>query len=445
MSAVCFGQGEIKEDVTCIYFKSKSKLAGELCDAFKKLKEFYDYEEYAEGFADDFKNGKEPRKPPTKLVGGGTMIERLTNVEKEILAIVIPSEIKSQTQYPSLENLSSNDFGERRAAVNLAVNSVIEANELLTDYEIFKGDLESFKKEADAVNSALNILKKELWETFQNTGGGYTELSNIFGFEALELETKLHPKVAHIRNALNNKLKEITKLLNKEQTSIGNLQNNTKLIVIAESEALNIRKNELDSVQQKLIEEGDEFQERAEKNDEKGGNLKKVEDELIEQQKDLQRIQKDLQKQIDSYNSDVRRLSQKERSINKMKYTGCPNGKSFNNCDHTNQKNSYVKKRNVAVKSYNDLARRTESKAKSINSRQGDFKNKFDSWNSRYSKFEEDAIKWQKENENLIAEQNNLIERTRDYFMQNWDIGGKIEENNLDLERIENMQNINPN
>lgn len=445
LSTVCFGQGEIREDAICIYFNSKSKLAGELCDAFKKLKEFHDYKEYAEEFADDFKNGKEPRKPPNKLVGGGTMIEKLTNVEKGILEIAIPSEIKSQTQYPPLENLSSNDFGVRREAVNLAVNSVIETNKLLSDFKTFKSDLELFKKEADAVNSALNILKKELWDVFKNTGSGYTELSNIFGFAALDIETKVHPKVAHIRNALNEKLKELSNLIDKEQVLIGNLQNNTKLIVIAESEVLNTKKIELGNIQQKLIEEGNEFQKRAEKNDKEGENLKKAEDELIKKQKELQRIQTDLQKQIDNYNNDVRKISEKERSINNMKYTGCPNSKSFNNCNHTNQKNSFIKRRNAAVKSYNDLSRRTESKAKNINLIQRDFKNKFDNWSSNYSNFEKNAIKWQKENGDLLVQQNDLIERTRNNLTQNWDIGGKIEQNNLDLEQIETMQTINPN
>ena len=73
------------------------------------------------------------------------------------------------------------------------------------------------------------------------------------------------------------------------------------------------------------------------------------------------------------------------------------------------------------------------------------FNNKFNSWKSKYSNFEKDAIKWQKENEDLVKEQNELIERTRDNFAQIWDIGGKIEQNNLDLERIEVMKNINPN
>ena len=445
VSVFAFAQDEIKEDVVCIYFKSKSSVAGQLCDAYKKLKEFYDYKEYAEDFAKDYKNGKEPRKPPTKLVGGGTIIEKLTNTEKEIKEITVPIKIEPDFSYPTIVMLSSNDPNLRRKSISTAVSYVIESHDILTEYKVLKTDLDLFLKEALAVTKALNILKKKLWEVFQNTGGGYTSLSNIFGFAALDIETKLSPKVSHIRNALNRKIKELNKLIDKEQASINNLQSNTKLIVEAEYQILEKRRIELDSIEQNLKDENSEFQIRSSENEKKGEELAKLEDKLIAQQKELKKNQSDLEKQIENYNSDVRRLNEKEKRINKMKYTGCPNGKSFSNCNHNNQKNSYTTKRNAAVKDYNETSRRTENKAKRINTRQREFKNKADLWSKSYSSFENKAKKWQLENTDLIELQNEIVEHTRELFTYKWDNSSKTEENRLDLEKIETLKTINPN
>jgi len=437
--AICsYGQQDMAGNVLCKYFESKIEV--KICDAFKKLKDYHEYVEYAEGVANDVVNKKTPRDSPTKLTGGDAILQTLTSIENDIVKINIPTVIKSDLPYPSLESLSSTDFDIRRESVNMAVSHIFSYSDELKNFRNLKDYLSVFKKEADEVNGELNELDKIMDVAFEITGSGYSEISTTIGMKWLNIKTKVRRKVSDIRSALNTKIQTIDELLLKEKKSLDNLQNNTILIVVAEKEALEIEQISLDNDKKAMKLEAKALEIKFEENQAYGEKLYEIENDFKSRKKILVSQLDKLDALIIKYNSNIEKLKEKELSINRMKYTGCPKGKSFDDCtEHINNKKLFVDKRNTAVREYEALAAITEEQYEMNKAFEDDFIGKKNIYDAKYSKFEEDAVKWKQSRQELKEKDSNLVKIAKELGVKTNDNKALIEENKLDMKKIRNI------
>ncbi len=129
---------------------------------------------------------------------------------------------------------------------------------------------------------------------------------------------------------------------------------------------------------------------------------------LLEEQKrlnsELDRLKKQevsINGEIEAVNREVASLKRLRTKIEKFRYTYCPNGKTFENCNHVEQKRRYINERNAMVDEYNRRARALANRSNNLKGRINRHKSESQRFNSDAARFKQEADQFKKDIESL--------------------------------------------
>jgi len=392
------------------YAQSKLKEAVQIYDAAKQLQDFYAYQDYAEKSLKNAKNGRTPPPLPSKIQGGGSLLSKLNNVEAAISQIKFPTPPKSSQV--SVEQFSSQANEKRRVAISQLVKNSQDLAEHVRALE----ELNLALGEAKKTQTAVRKSSKELSDAFKSAAqySTFPQLYNLFGFSWLEMEQNLIPAINRIGRALTKKQEQLTKELNLQRNLNENLKSNLNLILDGEEQDLMKKQAELESDFKSIQEESESLQDKIRMHDNLIDQIRDQSDTLQKKQQTLSNQEKSFNSAVDKYNRGVSNLKSQERKIKKFKYTTCPNKKAFNVCNHTQQKNAYVNKRNGMVSRYNKSSKRLGNESSSVKRLKTKLEQNFSAFNKEAEEFSmsQEKLKELSEEINLIQEKlkNEFIE-----------------------------------
>jgi len=383
-------------DLLCLSLQIKSKLAGEICKSFKKfkrVKSFYDYGKEAEVA---IKNNKRPENIDV-LIGNST-----PNLKELVTSAILPEDFTFVTS-KTFEDISFESY--RGLTIEQKINYYRELVKVLDARKVHLNELTEASRALNEYKSIIqetitssNELAKYLWEAYKITGGGLTEFSQVFGYNAIEIRLYVTRDMGKLKRRVNDEKKKIDEIKGKDSISTLNFKSNLSLILQNQDKKLN---KDIDSLLNKQIELQDVvkylntktnlildaetfYKARVERN-------KLVYNELKDEKRDLSEI---LTK-IEMLKSD---LFISKKNLAALVYTGCSNNKTYRNCTgHPIAKAAFDKDKITLQKAVNEAEI-------NLNTIKGENKLKLEKYTNKYRQFEGELYY-------LKVEQNNLEKR----------------------------------
>lgn len=317
---------------------SKSQAVEYVKDAVKTLKKSHDFINYGIACAKAQEEGK-PLPPPSFLDGN----------ENKLLDKVIESTAQSLAQFnqapkidlPSIATIDYvEDLSVRSTAHAIMLQRIDTLDKLQEKWGVYHVQLQSANGYVKELKKMVRTLEGILEKLYGETGGGLTELSNIFGFEAIKIKTRTTPQLNQIQTSLKEALKNVD-----EQQSV--FKKDRNLIYANMQLLLSNQKTTLqDSLEyasnQQTLYEGKAKLWNAKKIllEKKMNNQQTKLDKLAEQREELQQLKKRMQ----DYRSDAldyeQQAKSKKKEISELRF--CPNNYSWTECTHHGNKNTFT-------------------------------------------------------------------------------------------------------
>lgn len=301
-------------------------------EGVKKLAEFlYDLYDNTLKALDTLELGKKP----TQTLVGGKMTEKLESMAKSIEKIEVPT-LDDFRKVTTLAKLLSSDIELREKEISKADTYATGKAEEIKDAKATLESLTAILDRANASGQGLRKLSKGLQDIPLADGITLKVLQEYI----FDLEVNLIPGTNSVCSALTSKKKELSAAIEKTSTALKNLNGNLATI-------------------RELTE------------DEKAKT--KAANDLIESRKKLTGEIEAHKTAVQNYNNEVgamqaeqKVLQAEQQAIEALRFTGCPNGKPFEQCDHHDAKQRWINDRNARVNAFNNRGAQFQQKAKGV-------------------------------------------------------------------------------
>ena len=349
-------------DALCLAMGMKSKTADAICKLYQDFEKLSQYYTYAAKYKSDLENGKTPQKINFLLGNTKPNFKEVTASLKfpENYSFIVAETFESVsfTTYATLNH-------QKKRAILLQLNDLYEQRQshIAQLKEASKG-LERFVPLVNTTIDATRDIADILWEAYQYSGGGLTEFSSVFGYNAFDLYTKTVPMLQDVRALLireNDKIKSIV----ADETQIANRNKASLILLLKEHiEGINL---DIQSLQEAKLEmdlaakyysakrdvlntDLEAYQKRVRENKAQYDELKRKRDAIADKVREVETLKVDFERAQTRY---------EERT-----YIGCLNGKPYEECTHQNAKAAYDSdKRRLKIRAERILENKRQKEA----------------------------------------------------------------------------------
>lgn len=347
----------------------------------------------------------------------GSLKSRLEAAASAANKINIPTDTSfTLGNMPDLVPLLDQEISVRHESFVGVLSSLQKGKANIDSLEKLKSKLEENLSILEANEKTLVVLAQAFLEAAKVNP--LPELKPLFELNWFDIEVSLKPAVAKVKNVYKSKIKEVTNALEEHRKGYRNFTHNMETYLALDREAI---EQEI----RKLTDNQGSIQEQMEKYQHENNRLKKEQDRLVAIQKalvldsqNLESRQGDFSRKVESFNSSLSSLNKLEKKIKRDKYSFCPNKKTFDNCNHNEEKKRWVDRHNGWISKYNRKAKDIEKKSKSLDSIKKSIEQDIATYNKEGNKFQSAQKKFEKEIK-LWEEQGDVLS---DKFAKAWEL-----------------------
>ena len=361
----------------------------------------------------------------------GTLKSRLEAAATAAKNINIPTETSfTLGDMPDLMPLLEQETSVRHQRFSDVLLSLERGRVNINSLEKLKSEMEENMAILQANKKSLVVLAQAFLDAAKLNP--FPELKPLFELNWFDIEVSFKPAIAKVENVYKSKIKEIRIALEDHKNGYRNFSHNMETYLELDRKAIEQEKSKLTVNQESIQKQMEKYQQESDRIKKEQDRLIAIQNALALDWQNLESRQNDFSHTVDSFNSSFSRLNKLERKIKKDKYSFCPNKKTFNKCNHNEEKKRWVDRHNGWISDYNNKAKRIEKKSKSLKSSKKSIEQDIASYNKEVNKFQSA----QKIFERDIKAWEELGVVLRDKFAKAWELNAAISNNESLLSQL---------